>query len=844
MPTISRECRNPVLKKNFGAWHTESYVANVIYVRIWSRMDFTPKKYIFALLLLCFVAMAAVAGNVKLSGRVTDGDNAPVEFATVRVGGTAIGTTTGLDGRYSLAVPQADTITVIFNCMGYTEVTRRLVEPEGEVTLDVKLLKKSLELDGLEITEYKRQTGQMQTIDIDAARINPDASGGSIEAVLSTMAGVSQKNEMSSQYMVRGGSYDENSVYINGIEIYRPQLISSGQQEGLSIINPDLVGQVEFSTGGFSAEYGDKMSSTLDITYRQPEAFEGAVSASLMGGSIAVGQGSGRFSQLHGFRYKRNSSLLGSLESKGEYDPQYFDYQTSLNFKINNKLKLSFLGNIAINDYRFTPETRETNFGTMDNARSFTVYFDGQEKDRFETYFGALSLNYRLSRGTDFTLLTSGYLTNELVTYDIHGEYWLDEAGTNDTDGTGDAVGGELGVGTYHEHARNRLKTSVFAFALKGNTSISNNNISYGITYQHENIHDRTREWEQRDSAGYSLPHTGNGVNMVYNLTSRHDISSNRLSFFAQDAFRMENSAGYFTFNGGVRFTYWDFNKEFLVSPRASVGFVPASNERIALRFATGLYYQAPFYKEYRMEQTDEQGNTNIVLNRDIKSQRSVHLILGGDYTFRAMNRPFRISAELYYKNLSNLIPYELDNLKMVYSGVNSAKGYVAGIDMKFFGQFVEGTDSWISLSLMKTQEDLNGVKVPRPTDQRYSVAIFFTDYFPKFPKMKFSLRGIYSDGLPTTSPRSTRDVAYFRTPAYKRIDIGISYQLIGGQSRHANGVLRYLKDAWIGVDVFNLLDISNVSSYYWVTDVNNIQYAVPNYLTRRQFNVRLSLSF
>ena len=280
------------------------------------------------------------------------------------------------------------------------------------------------------------------------------------------------------------------------------------------------------------------------------------------------------------------------------------------------------------------------------------------------------------------------------------------------------------------------------------------------------------------------------------------------------------------------------------MSPRASVGFVPASNERIALRFATGLYYQAPFYKEYRMEQTDEQGNTNIVLNRDIKSQRSVHLILGGDYTFRAMNRPFRISAELYYKNLSNLIPYELDNLKMVYSGVNSAKGYVAGIDMKFFGQFVEGTDSWISLSLMKTQEDLNGVKVPRPTDQRYSVAIFFTDYFPKFPKMKFSLRGIYSDGLPTTSPRSTRDVAYFRTPAYKRIDIGISYQLIGGQSRHASGVLRYLKDAWIGVDVFNLLDISNVSSYYWVTDVNNIQYAVPNYLTRRQFNVRLSLSF
>ena len=808
------------------------------------RMNLSCKKIILLTLLSCIVALTSAAANVKLSGKVTNGDNAPVEFATVRIGGTAIGATTDLGGRYSLTVPQADTITVIFSCMGYTEVTRRLANAEGEVTLDVKLLKKTLELEGLEITEYKRQTGQMQTIDIGAAHLAPDASGGSIEAVLSTMAGVSQKNEMSSQYMVRGGSYDENSVYINGIEVYRPQLISSGQQEGLSIINPDLVGQVEFSTGGFSAEYGDKMSSTLDITYRQPEAFEGSVSGSLMGGSVAIGQGSSRFSQLHGFRYKRNSSLLGSLESKGEYDPQYFDYQTNINFKVNDKLKLSFLGNISINDYRFTPKTRETNFGTMNNARSFTVYFDGQEKDRFETYFGALSLNYRHSRSTDFTLLASGYLTNELVTYDIHGEYWLDEAGTNDTGDSNPVIGGELGVGTYHEHARNRLKASVFALSLKGNTSISNNNISYGLTYQHERIHDRTREWEQRDSAGYSLPHTGNGVNMVYNLTSRHDISSNRLSFFAQDAFRIVNDLGYFTFNGGVRFTYWDFNREFLISPRASVGFVPKRNERFSLRFATGLYYQAPFYKEYRMEQTDQNGNTNIVLNHDIKSQRSVHLILGGDYTFRAMNRPFRFSAELYYKNLSNIIPYEIDNLKMVYSGVNSSKGYAAGIDMKFFGQFVEGTDSWISLSLMKTQEDLNGVKVPRPTDQRYSIAVYFTDYFPKFPKMKFSLKAIYSDGLPTTSPRTTRDISYFRTPAYKRVDVGISYQLAGGSDTRPDNFLRYFKDVWIGVDVFNLLDISNVSSYYWVTDVNNIQYAVPNYLTRRQINVRLSLKF
>ena len=796
---------------------------------------------ILASVALLMAALPATA-QVRLSGKVTDDGGRPIEFASVRVEGSAIGTNTDTEGAYKLSVPARDTVMVVFSCIGYSDVRRRLVKPKGEMTLNAKLYEKTQQLRDLEVTEFKKQTGQMQTIDATKLKLTPDASGGSVEAVLTTMAGVSTKNEMSSQYMVRGGTYDENSVYINGIEIYRPQLISSGQQEGLSIINPDLVDNVSFSTGGFSADYGDKMSSVLDITYREPEALEGALAMSLMGGSVAFGQGSKRFSQIHGFRYKRNSSLLGSLETKGEYDPQYFDYQTNLNFKISSRWKASFLGNISVNNYRFTPETRETSFGTSTDAKQFKVYFDGQEKDKFETYFGALSLNYRHSKSSDFTLLASGYLTNELVGYDIHGEYWLDEAGTTGSDG-GESVGGELGVGKYHEHARNRLKASVFAVSLKGNTSINYNNLSYGLSWQHESIHDRTREWEQRDSAGYSLPHTGDGVNMVYNVTSRHDIGSNRLSLYALDSYKILTDAGMLTVNGGVRMSYWDFNKEFIVSPRASVGFVPKRNEKFAFRFATGLYYQAPFYKEYREEVTDAYGNTNIRLNSDIKSQRSLHFILGGDYTFRSLNRPFKLTAELYYKNLSNLIPYEIDNLKVVYSGVNSSKGYVAGVDFKFFGQFVEGTDSWLSFSLMKTQEDLNGIKVPRPTDQRYSVALFFTDYFPKFPKMKFSLKAIFSDGLPMTSPRTTRDVSYFRAPAYKRVDIGVSYQLVGGKEKPQN-FLRHFKSVWIGLDCFNLFDISNVSSYYWVTDVNDIQYAVPNYLTRRQLNVRLSVNF
>ena len=800
---------------------------------------------IFSILLTSCLVLSCLGMNaqVKLSGKVTDENGSPIEFASVRIDGTAIGTNTDTKGDYNLSVPQRDTVMVVFSCIGYSDVRRRLIEPKGNMTLNAKLYAKTEQLNDLVVTEFKKQTNQMQGIDLSKINLTPDVAGGGVEAVITTMAGVSSKNEMSSQYMVRGGSYDENSVYINGIEIYRPQLISSGQQEGLSIINPDLVNSVNFSTGGFSAEYGDRMSSVLDITYREPESLEGAVSMSLLGGSLAFGQGTKRFSQMHGFRYKRNSSLLGSLETKGEYDPQYFDYQTHLNFSISDRWKASFLGNIAINNYRFTPESRETSFGTSTNAKQFKVYFDGMEKDKFETYFGALSLNYRHSRSSDFTLLASGYLTNELVGYDIHGEYWLDEAGTSASE-SGESIGGELGVGKYHEHARNRLKASVFSIALNGNTSLRNNNFSYGVNFKHEAIHDRTREWEQRDSAGYSLPHTGSGVNMIYNLTSKHDMSSNRISMFALDSYKLLTTAGMLTVNAGVRMSYWDFNKEFIVSPRASVGFVPKRNEKFAFRFATGLYYQAPFYKEYRKEVTDDHGNTYIVLNNDIKSQRSLQFILGGDYTFRSLNRPFKLTAELYYKNLSNLIPYEIDNLKMVYSGVNSSKGYVSGIDFKFFGQFVEGTDSWLSFSLMKTQEDLNGVKVPRPTDQRYSVALFFTDYFPKFPKMKFSLKAIFSDGLPTTSPRTTRDVSYFRAPAYKRVDAGISYQLVGGNSAKPSNFLRHFKSVWIGLDCFNLFDISNVSSYYWVTDVNEIQYAVPNYLTRRQINVRLSVNF
>lgn len=807
-------------------------------------MNKSNLKYIFTLLLIFFCRGFAIADNVSIAGTVRDNEDKPIEFATVRIGGTVIGTNTDLKGKYKISLAQKDTIEIIFSCVGFKEVSHKLIKPKGDITFNLKMFPIDYQIEEVEVVAFKKSSDGMQSFESESFKLSPDVSGGSVEAMISTMAGVNSSNEMSSQYSVRGGSYDENSVYINGTEIYRPQLMRSGQQEGLSIINPDMVDNIRFSSGGFPAQYSDKMSSVLDITYREPETFELGLSGSLMGASMYLGTNSGKFSQLHGLRFKKNNSLLSSMETKGEYDPWYLDYQTNLTFKPSKKVSINFLGNISINHYNFKPQDRETNFGTSTDTKQFKVYFDGQEKDRFETYLGAINITWTKNKSLDFTFGLSGFLTNEFVSYDISGEYWLDQAGTSGENG----VGGELGVGKYMEHSRNRLKASVIQAYIKGNKAFRiNNKLSYGVLWQNESFHDRTKEWEWRDSAGYSLPHLPDGqVHLIYNLSSYHDLNANRIAFFAEDTWMLDTRAGFMTLNGGVRVSYWDFNKEFLFSPRVNFTFSPAKYSAWAYRAAMGMYYQSPFYKEYRLAVSDALGNSSIVLNRKIKSPRSIQLIFGADYTFRAFNRPMKVSAEAYYKNLSNLISYEYDNLKVTYSGVNDAKGYTMGIDFKLFGQFVQGSDSWISFSLMKTQQTHNGVKVPLPSDQRYSFALYFTDYFPKFPRIKFSLRGIFSDGLTMTAPHVNRSQSWFRAPAYKRVDIGVSYQILGGPSDkpRADNFWRNFKNLTVGIDLFNLFDISNVSSYYWVTDVNSIQYAVPNYLTRRQVNLRLTMEF
>ena len=800
-------------------------------------------RNLFLILISLFVFCASALGdNVKISGKVVDAGDSPVEFATVRVAGTAVGTTTDLKGNYSLSVAAKDTVEMVYSCIGFKTVTHKLINPKGDLTLNVRLYPTDVDLREVEVIGYRQNSNGMQTFDTESFKLAPDVSGGSVEAMITTMPGVNSNNEMTSQYSVRGGSFDENSVYINGVEIYRPQLVRSGQQEGLSIINPHMVGNLKFSSGGFPARYADKMSSALDITYREPESFEGAVDLSLMGGALTIGSNSGKFSQISGARFKRNNSLLTTQDTKGEYDPLYFDFQTNMSYKPNDHWTVNLLGNISLNHFNFTPQDRETTFGTSEDAKSFKVYFDGKEKDMFETYLGSVQVIYRHNKATSFALNAAGFLSNELVTYDISGEYWLDQAGTTGSEG----IGGELGVGKYMEHSRNRLKSSSLQLSLSGTTKYRANNFSYGIGYRHENFRDRTKDWEWRDSAGYSLPTVPDGVHLIYNLSSHQDITNNRFYAYMEDALYLSNNFAYMTLNGGLRLSYNQFNKEFLVSPRVNFSFNPVNHPSWFYRVAAGLYYQSPFYKEYRQTVVDGYGNQSIVLNKDIKSPRSIQVILGTDFTFRAMNRPFKLTGEVYYKNLANLISYEYDNLKIQYTGVNDSKGYAMGLDLKLFGQFVEGSDSWISFSLMKTQQNIDGKKVPLPSDQRYAVNLYFTDYFPKFPKLKFSLSGVFADGLTMVPPHTSRTVTYFRAPAYKRVDIGLSYQFVGAPSDKArpSNFLRHFKSIVLGVDCFNLLDISNVSSYYWVTDVNGIQYGVPNYLTRRQFNVRLSVEF
>lgn len=771
----------------------------------------------------------------RIFGVIKDDQGAPIELATVRVTGQNALTVSNLKGEYSLWCTSADTVRLVYSMIGYETRKRLLRSPADSVRLDVMLpLYAKGTLGTAVITGQGVQTGTVQRITKPEMKFSPSVTGNGIEEIIATQAGVSTHNELSSQYNVRGGSFDENCVYLNGIEVYRPMLVRSGQQEGLSIINSDMVESIGFSSGGFEARYGDRMSSVLDITYKRPENFEASAQASILGAGAYVGWGNKKVSLMTSVRYKTTKYMLGSTDTDGEYQPNFLDYQAFFSWRPNRRWSLEVLGNISDNHYNFKPQDRETKFGTINDAKNFKVYFDGQEKDHFRTLFGAATLTRHFNPDTYLALQFSSFATRERETYDIQGEYWLNEATSQE----------QLGVGTYMEHARNRLRARVMNTGLRFRTKLTGHTLQAGLNWNLETIHENAREWEMRDSMGYSLPYDPEFLKVIYSLRSKADISSSRISAYAQDSWRIKTKAGLFNLTYGLRFCYWDWNKETLVSPRVSVGLLPSFSDHWTFRLATGFYYQAPFYKELK-DTTLTAGLATVTLNRNIKSQRSIHAVLGADYTFRMANRPFKFTTEVYYKALSNLIPYTVDNVRVVYYGRNVAKGYAAGIDFKLYGEFVPGTDSWLTFSLMRTKEKIDGVWIPRPTDQRYNVSLFFTDYFPGTTRWRMTLKAAFADGLPFGPPRSERSKQTLRAPAYKRVDIGMSYRLLNNEDRHLRrGFASAFKNIWIGIDCFNLLGIENVNSYYWVTDITDTQYAVPNYLTGRQLNARISIEF
>lgn len=792
------------------------------------------KLKLFILQILCLCAYAsASAQSFTLTGKVIDENNDPVEFASVSCAKQGKMTMTALNGTYSLQLQSADSVEIRFSMIGYKTKVRVLRRPRGKQTMQVVLHSSDNALSEVTITGKRIETGQTQELSKEHIKNMPSTTGNAVEEMIQSQAGVSTHSELSSQYNVRGGSFDENSVYINNVEIFRPFLVRSGQQEGISVINPDMVEKIGFSTGGYEARYGDKMSSALNIEYRRPKRFEASATASMLGASAFVGMSNKKFSWSNGLRYKTTKYLLGSMDTKGEYQPTFIDYQTYLTYSPNKRWDIKFLGNISDNHYNFTPEDRETNFGTMENVKAFKVYFDGHEKDVFRTFFGSLGVTRKFGENTSLSLIASAFNTREQEKYDIQGQYWLTQTETSEN----------LGVGTYFQHTRNYLKAHVESAKLLFKTKQKKHDIEAAFTYKWEHINENSVEYEMRDSSKYSIPHTGKDLYMIYSMRAKNTLTANRIEAYAQDTYRFTGSAGktLYTLNYGVRLAYWSFTKETILSPRLSLGIIPAFNDNITMRFATGLYYQAPFFKEIR-DTTTVNGITYASLNRKAKSQRSIHFIAGFDYRFKTNNRPFKFTAEAYYKALGNLVPYSVNNVKVVYYGDNMCSGHAAGLDLKLFGEFVPGTDSWVSLSLMNTSMKLNGKSIPLPTDQRYAVNMFFTDYFPGTTRWKMSLKLALADGLPFSAPHRELESNVFRAPAYKRADIGLNYRIIDNNDRHNKR--NPIRNLWVGAECLNLLGINNVNSYYWITDVTGQQYAVPNYLTGRQINVKVSVDF
>lgn len=757
-----------------------------------------------------------------------------------------IGSTTNEQGRFSLNVPADKELKLVVSYVGYETQEHTLVLSKGEKReLEFVLSFASSTLPVAQVKgDFSREEG-LTRISSQWAKHVAGPIGG-VESLLKSIGGVSSNNELSSQYNVRGGNFDENLVYVNDIEVFRPFLVRNAQQEGLSFINSDMVSDIVFSSGGFDAKYGDKMSSVLDIKYRKPQEFSATASVSLLGANLHLEQAIGnRFTYQLGFRNKNTKHLISAMDTEGDYFPSFNDLQLYATYDLNEKSEIAFLGNAAYNTYNFIPQNRETSFGNVYEMLKLKVYFDGQELDKFASLFGAVMFTYNPFKDLQLKLIASGFATDERINYDIQGQYWLSETGL----GYGDEEGLERGIGTYIEHARNHLIANIYNIEHKGYRFYDEGKLTWGIKYQRELIYDRVNEWKMVDSAGYAIPSTPD-IPGVYDTVSspalqnvfksNNEIESNRINAYLQRDWKKYSKIGNWYANLGGRIMYWDFNNEVFVSPRASVSFTPAVNRDLLFRFATGIYAQSPFYKELRNEKGE--------INPDIRSQKSWHIVLSSDWKFTMLDRPFKLMGSIYYKYMWDLIPYRVDNVQLRYSAQNNSVGFAKGIDVRLYGEFIKGIDSWLSLSLMNTEEDIKGDNagyIPRPTDQLYNINISFQDYVPKMPYLRVYLSFNYGSGYPYGAPNSERYLQTNRMPDYLRCDIAFTFRIKDENSAWAkNNFMKAFKRIWFNVEWFNVFSTKNVISYFWVADYSNKYYGVPNYLTPSQINAKLTLEF
>jgi hypothetical protein len=831
-------------------------------------------------------SFAQVKNKGVVYGQITGDDGKGLSQAVIQVneadGGKKLLLTavSNNDGNFELQVPAETALTLSFSMLGYIHrVSQIIVKPTDRVNLSIRLQIEPKQLSTVIINERLDRTLNVIHIDPKSAAAIPTPNGN-VEDLIKSQPGVSSNNELSSQYNVRGGNYDENLVYVNDIEIFRPFLVRSGQQEGLSFLNSDLISNINFSAGGFEAKYGDKMSSVLDIQYRRPYEFSSTVMMSLLGGSIhfeGISKNQ-KFTWLTGIRQKSNQFLLKSLDTKGNYKPSFTDIQTLLTYRLLQNLEVSFLGNYAQNIYRLIPQDRETSFGTINEALRLQVFFGGQEVDRFNNGTAALSFTYKPMYEIELKLTGSYFRSLESESYDILGQYWIGQIETDlSKPNFGDVISTK-GVGSFLNHSRNHLTADVFNVEHRGSIVTAHNLLQWGIKFQHEAIDDRLNEWTMIDSAGYSLPYPQQkpgdipqnpNFTISSSLKTQHQLTSNRYSGFLQNTFFLRTDSVRIWINAGIRSSYWDVNNEWLFSPRAILNYKPNWKNNITFRFSTGLYQQPPFYRELR----DLQGQ----LHQNTPAQKSIHLLTGSDWLFKAWDRPFKFTTEVYYKFLNDLIPYEIDNVRIRYLSNQTAKGFAEGIDFKINGEFVKGLESWASLSFMKTMEDIKGdfyynrinssghtiipgfttnnitvdsVRnepgyIPRPTDQRVNFSLFFQDCLPNNPTYKVHLSLFYGSRLSFGPPDSPKYMHTLRITPYRRVDIGFSKQIIGEDATFKpKGGFRYIKSLWISAEVFNLFQISNTISYIWINDVSNRAYAIPNYLTPRQINFKLIAKF